>query len=334
MKAIIIVFFSILLFAMRCAGQEEYPMAPVDLISKRLTIEMPKGSKIEGRGYNIMSAPEPDTKETRVVFDDGNKRLVLMAGEIFKTAGEKFEEEAVEALRTWGEYEKTKFTTRKIGEGTIIGIPDSYNTEDEAILYSAVFVKNFDNTVLRLAVYFNPEFHKANAIAQALTEKIIKSIKPGSRKLSTIKGTKAFDIFSDQYELVIDFPGNFCYYTQKGPDFLIHHVIELVEFGSDGKSIGIYIGNHPGYLHEQYDPGELNIEKADIELFGKKIPWIIFSPRDSTDEFYAETITEIPHLNKDPFNPNIHIFFNSITRAGLDDFFKIAKSAEIKKKKA
>jgi hypothetical protein len=332
MKVIIIAFLSILLFAMRCTAKEEYPMASVDLINKRLTIEMPKGSKIEGRGYDIMSAPEPDTKETRVVFDDGKKRLVLIAEEIFKTAGKKFEEKAIETLRTWGEYEKSKFTTRKIGEGTIIGIPDSYNTEDEAILYSAVFVRNFDNTVIRLAVYFNPEFHKENTIAQALAEKIIKSIKPGSRKLNTTEDTEVFNIFSDQYKLAIDFHGNFCHYTQIGPDFLVHRVLELVEFGSNGKSISIYVGNHPGYHHREYGPGELNIETADKELFGKKIPWIIFSTKNSTDEFNAETITGIPYLNDDYLK--IHIFCNSITNAGLDDIFKILKSAEIKKKKA
>ena len=52
---------------------------PIELLGGRLSVRMPQGPKIMARSFNIMSAPESEEHETRVVFDAGQERLVLMA---------------------------------------------------------------------------------------------------------------------------------------------------------------------------------------------------------------------------------------------------------------
>ena len=55
--------------------------------------------------FPIMAAPESAEHETRVVFDAGDERLVLMANEAFAFAGDDFEKEVKEWVARWaGKY--------------------------------------------------------------------------------------------------------------------------------------------------------------------------------------------------------------------------------------
>ncbi len=51
---------------------------PTGVLGGRLSVRLPEGSRIEARPVPIMGAPESDEHETRVIFDAGKVRLVLL----------------------------------------------------------------------------------------------------------------------------------------------------------------------------------------------------------------------------------------------------------------
>ena len=86
-------------------GKAKLSEKPIEVLGGRLSIRMPQGAKKEARPFDIMSAPESEEHETRVVFDAGQERLVLMVHESFAFAGDDFEKDVRDWVAKWkGKY--------------------------------------------------------------------------------------------------------------------------------------------------------------------------------------------------------------------------------------
>lgn len=224
-------------------------LVSLDLLNKRLSISMPKGSKNEARGHGTMAAPEANESETRLVFEDGENKMVVMAWELFRRAGTSYKEEVPKAFKQLSESESTPFKVSTIGEHITLGIPEKPNAEDDAILYAAAFVRHNDGTIQRVVVYFNPEFHKKPNDCANQAKKIIESIKVGKRSLDLKAGERNLDIPSEGSQMVVSVPDGWTFTTQQGVDFIVHSLRKVSDFGSSSASIGVYLGGHPGYHH-------------------------------------------------------------------------------------
>ena len=86
-------------------GKAALSEKPIEVLGGRLTVRMPQGAKIEARLFNIMSSPESEEHETRIAFDAGQERLVLIVHEDFAFAGDDFEKDVREWVAKWrGKY--------------------------------------------------------------------------------------------------------------------------------------------------------------------------------------------------------------------------------------
>jgi len=142
-------YFAILIFLTSFTYADD--LESLDLLNNRLSISMPKGTKNEARGHSIMAAPEANENETRLVFEDGEKKLVVMAWELFRKAGANYNEESTKALKQWSESESTPFKISTIEKHITLGIPSKPNVEDDAILYSTALIRHDDDTIQRVA---------------------------------------------------------------------------------------------------------------------------------------------------------------------------------------
>jgi hypothetical protein len=120
---------------------------------------MPQGAKIEARPFEIMSAPESEEHETRVVFDSGQERLVLMVHETFAFAGDDFEKDVRDWVSRWkGKYriEPIQLPTKGLKTVSVVPLnaPD-HNRSDDATFVEGVFVESDDRTIQSLDVYVN-----------------------------------------------------------------------------------------------------------------------------------------------------------------------------------
>jgi len=301
----------------------------LDLLNNRLNVSMPKGSKNEARGHNIMAAPEANESETRLVFEDGEKKLVVMAWELFRRAGVTYKEEAPKALKQWSKSESTSFKISTVGEHITLGTPKEPNEEDDAILYVAAFVRHDDGTIQRVAVYFNPEFHKTPDHCADLAKKIVESIKAGKRSLDLRAGERNLDILNNGLQMTVSVPEGWTYTTQQGVDFIVHNLQEVSEFGSSSTSIGVYIGGHPGYHHSRIDEDELIKRTRKAPLFGKPQEWIEYSTKDFEGWKGLEIISGVPGIDD---YWKTHIFTGGANDKQRDQLLKIVSTTKIKKR--
>jgi len=303
-------------------------MAPVSLLSGRLTVSMPAGSRIEARSQNIMAAPEANESETRVVFEDGGRKMVLMSWELFQLAGKHFEEEVAKRLNAWGKEEKTAFTIAKAGGATWGAAAKPNDSDGDAILYAAAFFRHEDNSVQQLAVYFNPEFHRTPERCRQLAAGIMASIASGKRGLNLEGGKHSFSHLDADHRLILVLPPRWAYSTNVGVDFLVHNLREVTDFGTEPKSIGIYVGGHPGFQHEQINEAERVQKIRKSPLFGKDQSWIEYGTKTSGAPRAIETISLIPSKSGEL---SIHIFTSGTDEEGIGELLKIAATARIEK---
>lgn len=82
-------------------GKAKLAEQPISVLGGRLWVRVPQGAEARARPHEIMSAPESEERETRVVFDAGPERLVLMVHETFAFAGGDLEKDVREWTAKW-----------------------------------------------------------------------------------------------------------------------------------------------------------------------------------------------------------------------------------------
>ena len=300
--------------------------ASFDLLNKRIAISMPKGAKAEARGHSIMGAPESNESETRIVFQDGEKKMVVMAWELFKSAGANYTEEVPKALKEWSESEATPFKISKVSELVTAGIPEKPNADDEAILHAAAFVRHKDDSIQRIAIYFNEEFNKTPARCTELASMVLTSVNSGERSLNLRAGNRQLNLLNSGSHLVINVPDGWTYTTKEGVDFMVHTLEEVSDFGTTSSSIGIYLGGHPGYHHSRIDEDTLVKRTRQAPLFGKSKDWIEYSTKEEKDWTSIEIISGLPGMDD---TTQTHIFTGASDAKRLDELLKIIATTKI-----
>ena len=133
--------------AMSVAGQGQ----EVELLDGRLTVVMPEGSRAEARGRSIMAATRSVRSESRVVYDEGDRRMVVMAWELFSFAGEEYDQFLEERFDSIEEMMGTEFEVTRVNEVLTFGVP-AQKRDTDAILYAFAYVRHTDNLIQRSGV--------------------------------------------------------------------------------------------------------------------------------------------------------------------------------------
>ncbi|MEN6627859.1 MAG: hypothetical protein ABFD69_16665 [Candidatus Sumerlaeia bacterium] len=297
-----------------------------DLINKRLTVSMPRGSTIGSRAQGIMGAAEPTEQETVIIYEDSGNKLVLLARELFKFAGKDFDGETSRALKRLSGDMGSHFVATGIGGNKIIGVPDKPKQKGDSILYGVAFVRHADGTVLRVSVYFNPSFHKAPNRCRELTQRILASIATGPRRLNLDAGVKKLDLRADG--ITLSTPRNWVYTVQDGIDFTVYHLTEMSEFEQLSKNISIYVGWCPSYFHEKIDKDLLFKGKRTSLLFGRQQEWVEYWNAEEDPAKNIEMIAKMPETDG---NTLIHIFGSAGDDKGIAAILDIIATAKIEK---
>ena len=168
------------------------PAAPLDLLGGRLSIELPEGAKLEARQASIMAAPESSLLESRVVYDEGEERLVLMAREVHATPTADFDQTLAEEARKWSN-EETSFAVSKLapvgGLQVAIVTPSKLDPSREAVFTRQAICVTHDRHVVRLTFYINPRAAtKRREYWEGVIAKALKTLQAGKRSLNTTGG--------------------------------------------------------------------------------------------------------------------------------------------------
>ena len=232
-------------------------------------------------------APSLD-EETRLVFQVGEEKLVLMAHETFQTAAKNFDKKIRNAysreflvmpLEPADRKERKALTLK--GKGFLLTPRSSSRGDPDARLVLAALVVLPDKTIVFLSTYVNAAAFKDRKGCRKLAEAILGSASAGDKQLSLKAGPKRLWVYSEAEELSLDLPENYVVTSSQGVDFLVYHIRPVSEFGSSPGVLSIYFGMHPAYIHQQMrqeeDSPAIAVRKVPTRILGKKVSWYLWS---------------------------------------------------------
>ncbi|MGH9553902.1 MAG: hypothetical protein ACRD3W_31280 [Terriglobales bacterium] len=294
----------------------------LSLLGNKLVISMPAGSRVEGRGHDIMAAPEPSTDETRVVFDRGKARLVIMANEAHALAGSDFSKNVKRVVNEWAKDKHQSFTVApnvisRNGLKLIVVMPnDGAAQSGEARLVTSSFVSGKDGTVQYVAIYANPDAAKDWPGISNLAGRIMETLAQGQSQSRLDARMVEID---HNLGLKVSLPERMMYVDQPGPDFHVSHFYQCRELGEHPAEMGIFIGYYPSF-HPKKDTKQ----QSGI-ILGQSVNW--FETKDG-DECQLEALVH-PRQHTDPtqeLSVVLHIFLSGTDERDLTALKKVAET--------
>ncbi|MGO8690550.1 MAG: hypothetical protein ACLQLG_13085 [Thermoguttaceae bacterium] len=286
-----------------------------EVLGGRLTVRLPSGAHAEPRPHSIMAAPEPEDHETRIIFDAGPERLVLLAKETFAFAGEDLEID----VREWLAKSKFNYRAKTVPHPAkglkAVAITPLAGLDHSFGFVEGICVESTDRTIQTLDVYVNGVAAKDPQGCRALAHEILSSVAPGKRKLQLAAGQRRLYAYSKELEISITVDQNTVAETQDGPDFLVHRLFTIGRLGTDPDTIGVYLGNAP-----DFKPGA---KKGSGTMFGKNIDWHLLPEGKG-----METLCDLP-IPGDKLVA--HVWIHAATDARLAALKKAAETLKLVK---
>lgn len=247
-----------------------------EVLAGRLLLSVPDQAKFRPVQHGIMAAPEADSEQTRIMIDAGEQRMVLMVYELFaRTDVDDLQGPAQKATRHF----PMKVSFRKwplAGQLRAVAyFPSAPTKNEEANLVMGVFVATPDGNVRNFMWYVNPQAASESNACLRLAESMAESIVTGAKTLDTAGGERELSAYSKAKSVFASIPKGYALTTQRGPDFIVHHINKIVSFGEESSSIGVYLGDHPSNNREGF------AEQGKTTLFGKSSSW--YQKVDSED---------------------------------------------------
>jgi hypothetical protein len=304
-------------------GMAKLADSPIEVLSGRLTVRMPQGAKVQARPHAIMGAPESNQRETRITFDAGQERMVLMASETFALAGDDFQNDLRKLVTQGGAkygIEPLQHVAKGLEAVTVTPIdnPD-HSRGDDAAFVEGIFVVSPDRTIQSLEVYVNAAGEKDMAGCKRVAHQILSSVAQGKQKLQLAAGQRRLFAYSKDAEISIIVPQNTVATMQVGDDFLVHRLSVLGRLGVDSGSIGIYVGGHP-----QFQPASKTTKGT---MFGKKIEW-----QSARQDRRLETLCELPIPGEKDLKA--HVWIQAPNKAQLTALREAAETMKVVKPEA
>jgi len=314
------------------------PAKATPLLAGRLTIRVPAAARNIARAHSIMAAPHSVQKETRLMFDAGPERLVIMTKEMFATRGSDLAGTLAKASASDGKVVRVAVSDDKLEVYAMV--PRKHDRKRAAILVYAATVAQPDGSLQSVRVFVNPAAAEDPAGCSALASKstmpkvkpakamgrcatlaaaMISTLRSGNRKLDVSAGQRRLtgQYSDDHFDVTV--PAAFITTLDRGPDFTVHVLRHLAPLESPGRMLlGVYVGGHPSYQVKQAN-AKVTTTEVDGTLFGKPIKWRTSNLSDG--RIVAEVI--IPHPTS---KARVHVFAMGHTAAHITTLKKMAES--------
>jgi hypothetical protein len=304
-----------------CSHANEYR---IDLLNHRITVALETKPNIEPRSASIMGAPEPNETETRVVCEDGDKKMVVMAWELFKRAGDDYSAEARKYIGGWFESQKTEMEPWAMEPNAIGGLATKPDASAEAILYGACLYRHKDGTVQLVGVFFNKKLNEDPEACVKTSRAILASIQSDQRTL-LLGETQRFNLSQDS-ALVVTLPPEWSCATQRGIDFDVHRLYEVKELGKPARQCGIYYGGFPSLHHESMKIEPKLVQQKKGSLLGTPLEWFIYPSGDTEPGVSCECIVSVP---KKSGGGLLHFFGSAPDAQGTDGIIDMLNTVRI-----
>jgi hypothetical protein len=320
--------------AERCGSVGGKPLTetPLELLAGRLTVKGPQGSALLERTPSIMGAAESPEKETRVFYEDGDEKFVLMAWELFRSAGERLASQVRAEVELQFAGSEIPWCVERLppaadGLRVFALVPTRLPAEGEALPVLSVLAAHPDGLAQLLRWYVNPALASDAAGCIALARRAAATLAAGPRRLPRTAEARRLDAFSQTKQLELQLPADYVHTTQPGPDFAVHRIEPIVPLGQTGASLGFYLGDNPAELAAGWGG---SIDRSKAALLGEEVEWLAwFIPEDQGNppEYHLEALRPLP--DEMGFPHFLHVFITAGDAGLRDELRDVAKTLKI-----
>lgn len=298
----------------------------ISILNDRISLNFPDSAVINARSVDIMSHDPNAERETRIIYDKGDQRLVFFAQELFELGNGK----TVETIKkNQSEYYNYDFSLvqNESGLTAVQSTPTKWDNSKGAILINQLTVLTKDSTLIRIDVYINPAAYNADKENYIqLSKEVFKTLKNGKR-LNEINARKEKqEIFGTKKSFVFDLPANTLIQVDQKYDF---QVIRLIFFSTLGdtswQSISIYTGRHPSFFYPDYD-FEKFTDKQKSDFLNKTVEWLYFADKDR-GVYLKEQKIESDNIEEGLI---VHIAMTGSSVEIIEQLTKIVESIQLK----
>lgn len=256
----------------------------ISILNKKLYLQMPAEAKPSPRVADIMAADPNENKETRVIIDQGNMRLVLFAQELYALGGKTLFQDISKQVEPDFDFSR-RILRDSASMLAILSTPGLYDSAQNAILVNSLLVQTPDNTVSRIDAYINPAAWGNREEYTRLTERIFNTLTRGTRSIPLQAHTETHKIPGTTAQFSFSLPENYFVTLDEKYDFSVFKINKFKPFTADDYiSLTIYTGRHPAYFHKEYGLTDSTAFKIKASFLQKPYEWLLF--KDDKQHFY------------------------------------------------
>ena len=293
------------------------------ILNDKAFFQFPTEAKNVARQADIMSADPNKNKETRIIFDIGNQRLVFFARELYVTSNDNLLE-TISKDNT--ESAKLEILTKKDSLLSVLVTPTKFDSTENAILVNNLYVRTQDKTVFVIGAYINPDAFRNKDEFQKLSKKVFASLTKGSRSLIYNARTETSAIFNGKKKFNISLPDGYVITKDKKYDFEVLKFQKVRDIAdTNWTSLTIYTGNHPSYFYPDYDFNGNNAVKTNGKFLNNNVEWLNFK-NDEKQLYLREQ--QIPS-NQIEDGLIVHIAMLGNSQEAINELLKIVENIKL-----
>lgn len=293
----------------------------LSILNDKAFFLFPTEAKNEKQAVDIMSADPNENEETRIVFDNGDMRLVFFAQELFALADNDLllsvsEQNAQAQLQTKILFDKDSLLS-------ILSTPTKFDSTKNAILVNSLVVKTPDNTLFRISAYINPSAYKMKDQYQKLAENVFSTLIKGTRKVNRSARQEKHEIYGTKKSLTFNLPENYSITVDQQYDFQVFKFHRYQTLSDTAWiQVIIYNGYHPSMVYSDYGLTENDAQKTKGKFLDKSIDWLFF---DINQQGFYDREQKITCDNIEK-GLVFHIAILSNNKGLIDDLTKIVET--------
>jgi hypothetical protein len=267
----------------------------LSILNKKLFLQLPATAIISPRVADIMAADPNENKETRIIYDNGSRRLVFFAQDLFSLTGNSMFADMQKQVEPDFDFQRRIFSDSG-SLFSILSTPSLFDSTQSAILVNSLLVRSPDNTVSRIDAYINPAAWIAKEDYIKLTEKIFNTLQNGTRNIPLQARTETIKIPGTTGQFTFSLPANYFVTLDEKYDFSVFKINKFKQLTDDSyTSITIYTGHHPTYFHKEYGLSDSAALKPKGLFLQKNYDWLFFNDL-KTNFFLREQIIPADEL--------------------------------------
>lgn len=240
-------------------------------------------------------------------FDTEIVRFKLLARESYRLYGGELkahaERTAREVTAGWGEgcdVEEIESSSHFL----LLPRTPPLGDTGEAHLVAFAYLAHPDGCVVEMRYFVDPAGLETDGLeaVHEFVRRMAKSARPGDREYRRGPcqlGLSGVAKNLERHDFVLELAPNFVSTIDRGPDFVVHRLFEVVPLGeASGPALMIYFGANPSYQGPAAEPPNVEVGPP---VFGQDTKWRVFSERLGDRQLASLEVILSTALEKDHF---------------------------------